>query len=99
SRRVRVGQWAVAIGSPLGYESTLTVGVISAVGRTLGGEGASSYTDLIQTDASINPGNSGGPLVNIDGEVIGINTAIASTPGARGNIGIGFAIPINTAKE
>jgi serine protease Do len=99
SRRVRVGQWAVAIGSPLGYESTLTVGVISAVGRTLGGQGTSSYTDLIQTDASINPGNSGGPLVNIDGEVIGINTAIASGPGAGGSIGIGFAIPINTAKE
>jgi serine protease Do len=99
SRRVRVGQWAIAIGSPLGYESTLTVGVISAVGRSLASAGTGSYTGLIQTDASINPGNSGGPLVNIDGEVIGVNVAIASTLGARGNIGIGFAIPINTAKE
>ena len=100
SDRVKVGQWAVAIGSPLGYESTLTVGVISAKGRELDrmGPSAASYTDLIQTDASINPGNSGGPLVNIDGEVIGINVAIASAFGAQGNIGIGFAIPVNTAK-
>jgi serine protease Do len=75
------------------------VGVISAKGRTLAGMGRNSYSDLIQTDASINPGNSGGPLVNIDGEVVGINVAIASAPGAMGNIGIGFAIPANTAKE
>jgi serine protease Do len=100
SNRVRVGQWAIAIGSPLSYDQTLTVGVISATGRSLGGVGGqSSYSDLIQTDAAINPGNSGGPLVNIDGEVVGINVAIASTPGAMGNIGIGFAIPINTAKN
>jgi Do/DeqQ family serine protease len=99
SNRVRVGQWAIAIGSPLGYESTLTVGVISAKGRTLDGRGSSNYSNLIQTDASINPGNSGGPLVNIDGEVVGINVAIASAPGAMGNIGIGFAIPINVAKD
>jgi len=100
SSRVRVGQWAIAIGSPLSYDQTLTVGVISAKGRSLqgGGGGGSQYTDLIQTDAAINPGNSGGPLVNVDGEVVGINVAIASAGGAAGNIGIGFAIPINTAK-
>ena len=96
---VKVGQWAAAIGSPLGYDSTFTVGVISARGRDLPrlGEGFASYTDLIQTDASINPGNSGGPLVNIDGEVIGINVAIAA-PGGFGSIGIGFAIPSNVAR-
>lgn len=101
SSRVRVGQWAIAIGSPLGYDSTFTVGVISAKGRSLNGmgRGGSGYSDLIQTDASINPGNSGGPLVNIDGDVVGINVAIASAPGAMGNIGIGFAIPANTAKD
>jgi serine protease Do len=100
SDRVKSGQWACAIGSPLGYESTLTVGVISARGRELAGlgNGSASYTDLIQTDASINPGNSGGALVNIDGEVIGINVAIASSGMSQGNIGIGFAIPINSAK-
>jgi serine protease Do len=100
SSRVRVGQWAIAIGSPLSYDQTLTVGVISAKGRSLRGDrsGGSQYNDLIQTDAAINPGNSGGPLVNIDGEVVGINVAIASAGGAAGNIGIGFAIPINTAK-
>lgn len=100
SEKVRVGEWVMAIGSPLGYESTLTVGVVSAKGRALrspGGRGQGNYTDLIQTDASINPGNSGGPLVNINGEVIGINVAIA--PGANGgNIGIGFAIPSSTAR-
>jgi serine protease Do len=100
SEQVRVGQWAIAIGSPLSYDQTFTVGVISATGRSLrGGGGSSQYHGLIQTDAAINPGNSGGPLVNIDGEVVGINVAIASTMGASGNIGIGFAIPVNTAKE
>jgi len=100
SDKVKTGQWACAIGSPLGYESTLTVGVISAKGRELNGLGAgqTNYSDLIQTDASINPGNSGGALVNIDGEVIGINVAIASNGMSQGNIGIGFAIPSNTAK-
>jgi serine protease Do len=98
---VKVGQWAIAIGSPLGYESTLTVGVISAKGRELDsfGRGSANYVDLIQTDASINPGNSGGPLVNVDGEVIGVNVAIASSGMSQGNIGIGFAIPANTAKS
>lgn len=101
SDEVKVGQWAIAIGSPLGYESTLTVGVISAKGRELDsfGRGAANYVDLIQTDASINPGNSGGPLVNVDGEVIGVNVAIASSGMSQGNIGIGFAIPVNTAKS
>ncbi|MGV3721798.1 MAG: trypsin-like peptidase domain-containing protein, partial [Actinomycetota bacterium] len=100
SDRVKVGQWAIAIGSPLGYESTLTVGVISAKGRELDsfGRGAANYVDLLQTDASINPGNSGGPLVNVNGEVVGVNVAIASSGMSQGNIGIGFAIPVNTAK-
>jgi S1-C subfamily serine protease len=98
SSQVRVGQWAIAIGSPLGYDTTLTTGVISAKGRALDGvEGTKDYRGLIQTDASINPGNSGGPLVNIDGQVVGINVAIASPTGS--SIGIGFAIPVNRAKQ
>jgi serine protease Do len=92
SDQVKVGQWAVAIGNPFGLGHSLTVGVISGVGR--GELGLSTFEDYIQTDASINPGNSGGPLLNIRGEVIGINTAI--NPIGRG---IGFAIPINMAKE
>jgi Do/DeqQ family serine protease len=91
SDSVKVGQWAVAIGNPFGLGHSLTVGVISGVGR--GELGLSTFEDYIQTDASINPGNSGGPLLNIRGEVIGINTAI--NPIGRG---IGFAIPINMAK-
>jgi serine protease Do len=92
SDTVKVGHWAVAIGNPFGLGQSLTVGVVSGVGR--GELGLSTFEDYIQTDASINPGNSGGPLVNIRGEVIGINTAI--NPIGRG---IGFAIPINMAKE
>jgi serine protease Do len=92
--KVRVGAWAIAIGSPFGFTQTVTVGVVSAIGRVVRGEDqGSEYRDLIQTDASINPGNSGGPLVNLAGEVIGINQAIYSPSG--GNVGIGFAIPIN----
>ena len=91
SDKLQVGEWAIAVGSPFGLEETLTVGVISAKGRS--GLGTGNYEDFIQTDASINPGNSGGPLVNIDGEVIGINAMIIQ-PGQ----GIGFAIPINLAK-
>ena len=91
SDKLQVGEWAIAIGSPFGLEETVTVGVISAKGRT--GLGTGTYEDFLQTDASINPGNSGGPLVNIDGEVIGINAMIIQ-PGQ----GIGFAIPINLAK-
>ena len=98
---IKVGDWAIAIGNPfpqLGLDRTVTVGVISATGRqglTFGGEDV-SFQDYIQTDASINRGNSGGPLVNIKGEVIGMNSAIASNTG--GSVGIGFAIPINLAK-
>ena len=92
SDRIRTGEWAIAIGTPFGLTQTVTVGVISAVGRA--DVGITTYEDFIQTDASINPGNSGGPLVNIAGEVIGINTAIISS-----GQGIGFAIPINMARQ
>ncbi|MHB8069762.1 MAG: trypsin-like peptidase domain-containing protein [Desulfobaccales bacterium] len=92
SSKIRVGQWAIAIGSPFGLEQTMTVGIVSATGRS--GLGQGTYGDFIQTDASINPGNSGGPLLDINGQVIGINTMIAS----QGQ-GIGFAIPVNTAKK
>ncbi len=94
SDNVRIGDMAIAIGNPFGLDKTITTGVISATGRHV-------YNDMgishIQTDASINPGNSGGPLINIDGEVIGVNRMIYSSTG--GNLGIGFAIPINTAKD
>ena len=92
SDELEVGEWAIAIGSPFGLEHTVTVGVISAKGRS--GLGTGTYEDFVQTDASINPGNSGGPLINIDGEVVGINAMIIQ-PGT----GIGFAIPINMAKQ
>ncbi|GFO56612.1 peptidase [Geomonas sp. Red276] len=92
SSKLQVGQWAIAIGNPFGLDRTVTVGVISATGRS--NMGIETYEDFIQTDASINPGNSGGPLLNIYGEVIGINTAIV----AAGQ-GIGFAIPVNMAKQ
>jgi serine protease Do/serine protease DegQ len=92
SDKLRVGEWALAIGNPFGLDRTLTVGVISAVGRA--NVGIEDYEDFIQTDASINPGNSGGPLLNIYGEVVGINTAIV----AAGQ-GIGFAIPVNLARS
>ncbi len=91
SDALQVGQWALAIGNPFGLDRTLTVGVISGTGRS--NVGIEEYEDFIQTDASINPGNSGGPLLNIYGEVVGINTAIVAT-----GQGIGFAIPINLAK-
>ncbi len=96
SDQVEVGDLSFAIGNPLGFDSTFTSGVISAVGREGGQMTGTSFTDYIQTDAAINPGNSGGALVNIKGEVIGINTWIASRTG--GNVGIGFAIPINSVK-
>src|SRR5712692_1476524 len=92
SEALRVGEWAIAIGNPFGLDQTVTVGVISATGRSE--VGIATYENFIQTDASINPGNSGGPLVNLKGEVIGINTAIV----AAGQ-GIGFAIPINMVKR
>jgi serine protease Do len=95
----RVGQWVVAIGNPLGLDFTVTAGIISAKGRPLNGilGGRYEITDYIQTDAAINPGNSGGPLVNIRGEVIGINSAIASSTGFYA--GYGFAIPVTLAKQ
>ncbi len=91
SDKLEVGQWAIAIGNPFGLDRTMTVGVISATGRS--NMGIETYENFIQTDASINPGNSGGPLLNVYGEVIGINTAIVSA-----GQGIGFAIPVNMAK-
>ena len=93
--QLEVGEWVVAIGNPFGLSHTLTVGVVSAKGRT--SLGINDYEDFIQTDAAINPGNSGGPLVNLDGEVIGMNTAIFSRSG--GYMGIGFAIPINLVQR
>lgn len=101
---VRVGDLAVAVGSPLGLQGTVTSGIISSLERpvTAGGGGSTSFINAIQTDAAINPGNSGGPLVNGSGEVIGVNTAIASlgaVGGAAGSIGLGFAIPIDTAER
>lgn len=104
SDQVKIGQWAIAIGNPYGFavgsaEPTVTVGIVSALNRSLPQQRREqrTYVDLIQTDAAINPGNSGGPLVNLKGEVIGINVAIFSPSG--GSIGIGFAIPINKANE
>lgn len=103
AKDVQIGQWAIAIGNPFAQANTVTVGVISAVGRTIPvpsnnratGEGKRELTDMIQTDAAINPGNSGGPLCNINGEVIGINTAILNPMFATG---LGFSIPIVKAK-
>jgi serine protease Do len=92
SDKIRTGEFVIAIGNPFGLSHTVTIGVVSATGRA--GMGLTAFEDFIQTDASINPGNSGGPLLNIDGEVIGINSAIVAT-----GQGIGFAIPINLAKE
>jgi serine protease Do len=104
SDNLKIGQWAVAIGNPFGFvlpnpEPTVTVGVISALHRSLGQimQGGRDYNDLIQTDAAINPGNSGGPLVNLNGEIVGINVAIFSTTG--GYQGVGFAIPVNVARR
>jgi serine protease Do len=94
SDQLEVGEWVMAIGNPFGLDHSVTIGIVSAKGRHIG---AGPYDSFIQTDASINPGNSGGPLVNLRGEVVGINTAIFSQSG--GNIGIGFAIPASLAKE
>jgi serine protease Do len=107
STAARVGEWVLAVGNPLGDALTFTVtsGIISAKGRTLAlpGQSERSIQDFIQTDAAINPGNSGGALVNADGEVVGVNTAIASlaqgTTSQGGNIGVGFAIPIDSARS
>ncbi len=94
SDKLRVGEWVIAIGNPFGLQQTVTAGIVSAKGRSINNE---SYGNFIQTDASINPGNSGGPLFNLEGEMVGLNTAIFSSTG--GNIGIGFAIPVNMAKN
>jgi serine protease Do len=94
SDRVKVGDWVLAIGSPFGLQQTVTAGIISAKGRSIG---QGPFDDFLQTDAAINPGNSGGPLVNMSGEVVGINSAILSRSG--GNVGIGFSIPSNMAKR
>ncbi len=99
SDSVRPGQMAIALGCPLGLEDTITVGVISGLDRSITSKMGRAITNLIQTDAAINPGNSGGPLLNSQGEVIGINTAIAIESPETGANGIGFAIPINTAKQ
>tara|TARA_B100002003_G_scaffold82883_1_gene77364 strand:+ start:1752 stop:3122 length:1371 start_codon:yes stop_codon:yes gene_type:complete len=95
SDKARIGDWVVAIGNPFGFGGTVTSGIISSRNRDIG---LTRYDDFIQTDASINQGNSGGPLFNLDGEVIGINTAIIA-PGRSGSIGIGFAIPSNPASH
>jgi len=104
SRQMYVGETVVAIGSPLGLSSTVTSGIISALDRpvTTGSSDTSSYINAVQTDAAINPGNSGGPLVNLRGQVVGVNSAIATTGGAigggSGNIGVGFAIPMEQVR-
>jgi serine protease Do len=90
---VRVGEWVMAIGNPFGFDHTVTAGIVSAMGRFIPG----NYDDFIQTDASINPGNSGGPLINLRGEVVGVNSAIYTRTGL--NSGIGFAVPINLVKQ
>jgi serine protease Do len=94
SDKVKVGDWVLAIGSPFGLQQTVTAGIISAKGRSIG---QGPFDDFLQTDAAINPGNSGGPLVNMSGEIVGINSAILSRSG--GNVGIGFSIPSNMAKR
>ncbi len=93
--RIRPGQWAIAIGSPFGFDNSVTAGVVSAVGRPLPDDSGSSFVTFIQTDAAVNPGNSGGPLFNLDGQVIGINAQIYSRTG--GYMGMSFAIPIDVA--
>jgi S1-C subfamily serine protease len=94
SQNLQPGEWAIAIGNPLGLDNTVTAGIISALGRSSGQIGVDKRVNFIQTDAAINPGNSGGPLLNQKGEVIGVNTAII-----QGAQGLGFAIPIETAQR
>ena len=96
SDQLEVGEWILAVGNPFGLSHTITAGIVSAKGRS--GMGITDYEDFIQTDAAINPGNSGGPLVNLEGQVVGVNIAMALSPRSGGYVGIGFAIPSNTAK-
>src|SRR5499433_2193337 len=96
SDKLEQGEWVIALGSPFGLQQTMTAGIVSATGRDLGVQGG-QFTNFIQTDASINPGNSGGPLINMDGEVVGINTLIFSQTGT--SAGVGFAIPSNLATK
>jgi S1-C subfamily serine protease len=99
SKKVRVGDPAIAIGNPFGLEHTVTTGIVSALQRSIEAPNGFSIQNAIQTDASINPGNSGGPLLDSRGRVIGINAQIETGGGSRGSVGIGFAIPINLAKQ
>ncbi len=98
SAKMEVGDPVVAIGNPFGLDRTVTSGIVSALQRQIQAPNGFSISNVIQTDAAINPGNSGGPLINSDGEVIGINSQIETGGGSNGNVGIGFAIPINTAR-
>ena len=98
SDRVRVGELAVAIGSPFGLDRTATAGIVSSTQREIQAPNGFSIDRVIQTDAPINPGNSGGPLLNAAGQVIGVNSQIA-TAGAQGNVGVGFAVPSNTVRK
>jgi S1-C subfamily serine protease len=97
SRDLQVGQKVIAVGNPFGFDHTVTKGIVSALGRSMVGAGGFTIRDMIQTDASINPGNSGGPLLNSSGELIGMNTMIASPSGASS--GVGFAVPVDTIKK
>jgi S1-C subfamily serine protease len=99
SDRLEVGEWVIAIGSPFELDSSVSVGVVSAVGRTGVLRGLTPAEEFIQTDASLNPGNSGGPLINLDGQVVGINTAIQTGGMTRSSAGVGFAIPINLVRS
>jgi S1-C subfamily serine protease len=99
SSKAHVGDPVVAIGNPFGYDHTVTTGIVSAIGRQIQAPNDFSIGDAIQTDAAINPGNSGGPLIDANARVIGINSQIATNGGSKGNVGIGFAIPVNLAKQ
>jgi S1-C subfamily serine protease len=99
SSKVEVGEPVVAIGNPFGLDRTVTSGIVSAIQRQIQAPNGFSISHVIQTDAAINPGNSGGPLINGNGQVIGINSQIQTGGGGNGNVGIGFAVPINTARE
>ena len=99
SKTVQVGDPTIAIGNPFGLDRTLTTGVVSALQRKISAPNGYSISNVIQTDAAINPGNSGGPLIDATGRVIGINSQIATGGSGGGNVGIGFAVPVNTAKQ